>query len=168
MLSVSAYDYLVTPASTGEVQVFENIVGTNPFVYEIKNLRSNVEYFARVTAYNALGYGQSSALASGVPQATLGPPQRVTVASVSSTELRVAWAPPAGASAAAQASSYLIEWLDFDSDSSPEVQVVCVSATGGLVETQRVRVAAEALGCASRACVESSETHESADRPRPR
>ena len=51
----------LSPSTTAAVRVVEDVAGTNPFAYVISGLSPGVPYFARVSAYNAEGYGPGRA-----------------------------------------------------------------------------------------------------------
>ena len=82
----------LTPATTVEVFVTENVAGTSPMTFDVSDLDPGTEYFVRVTAYNSRGFGVPSSVASGISRGTPLPPKTVSVSAASGTSLQVVWA----------------------------------------------------------------------------
>jgi len=133
----------LSPANSANVLVTERVAGTSPLLYDIEGLTAGVTYFCRVTAYNALGYGVPSNLASAKPLGQPSAPGTASVAIASGTSLDVTWS-PATASNGAALLGYKLEW--YSKDNIPEVQTITTSATSGISEVQRVRVGADQAG----------------------
>jgi hypothetical protein len=120
----------LNPSTTAEVNVTSDIAGTDPFVYKIPNLRPGVQYFARVTAYNSLGYSEASRVAMATPMGAPGAPTDIAVGVASGTSLSVHWAKPEDGGE--DIDGYDVEW--FEAESDKEVQIITTSSTDGITE----------------------------------
>jgi hypothetical protein len=90
----------------------------------ITGLTQGVPYWARVFAYNTMGFGVSMTTSTSQrPIVVPGPPTSVAMTVVSGTELRVVYSPPDD-DGGDSVSEYLIEWdtsANFDSNSGSAV-----------------------------------------------
>jgi hypothetical protein len=69
LASSSLSDSVVT-----QVDIFENIKGTNPRAFNIQGLQHGLTYHCRVSGYNSLGFGVSSSTVSATPKVQPSPP----------------------------------------------------------------------------------------------
>ncbi|KDO31357.1 hypothetical protein SPRG_03974 [Saprolegnia parasitica CBS 223.65] len=130
---------IVTATLTGtqaSVAVAKKVHGTNPLALRVSGLTPGTKYFARVMAYNTVGYGSPTMpFAQGIPRTQPSAPSSVTTTVSSATALGVTWSPPL-ATGGAPVDAYRIEW--FRTAGQPVVQTITTSALRGLPEIQQV------------------------------
>lgn len=142
MLKISSMA-LSNPSVTS-IRVFETIKGTTPFRYSIKNCVSGLSYFARVYAFNSVGYGAPSEISSATPRRQPEPPVTVNsyIPSDSSNSLIVEWEQVSNDGGNA-IEGYLIEWYsNINKSFAYEIQKVTTSSTDGTFEVQLIRSSA--------------------------
>ncbi|EQC27008.1 hypothetical protein SDRG_15222 [Saprolegnia diclina VS20] len=130
---------IVTATLTGtqaSVQVAKKVHGTNPLALRVSGLSPGTKYYARVMAYNTVGYGSPTMpFAQGIPRTQPSAPNTVTTTVSSATALSVTWSPPLS-TGGAPVDAYRVEW--FRSAGQPVVQTITTSALRGLPEIQQV------------------------------
>ena len=134
------YSSLNEPSITS-VRSFENVKGTKAMSYTIGECIPGVMYFARVSAYNAIGYGDPSSISKGTSRGQVGlvDNAHVFAPSDSGTSLVVEWDPIFNS--AFLVSGYRVEW--FTHRGIPEIQQITTSASGGIHEVQVISTAAD-------------------------
>ena len=138
------YRVTVTPVSNGRLPAMDSIlkgtaellvgnattaVSTSPLRYTIAGLRRGSSYHVRVAAWNGIGaeYGPTQYCTPASVAVVPAPAgvQRITVTTVSTCDLAVAWEPPSNV-APSEVTSYRVEW-DTNVPVS-EQQIVTVAA----------------------------------------
>ncbi|KAL7554975.1 hypothetical protein ACHAWF_018557 [Thalassiosira exigua] len=142
---------LTDPAVT-QVDVFENVKGTNPRAFNIRGLEHGLTYHCRVSAYNSLGYGVSSSTVTATPKVQppppLGPvvsiPQEVDNLDDVGTSLSVSWQTGGQDDGGDPVAEYKVEW--YSAVENFEVQKLTTSAADGIVEVQSIKTSADTDG----------------------
>jgi len=97
------------PASVSTVEVFENVKGTKPMVYSINECLKGVTHFFRVSAYNPLGWGTMSRVASATPKGQPSIPSNVSASVSSGSSLQISWSN--GQNNGDEIGSYELSWF---------------------------------------------------------
>ena len=140
---------LSEPAVTS-VKVFENVKGTEPFLYTIDRLTEGQTYYARVFAQNQVGWSKPSVVTSAIPMSQAGIPAMVNVSippDSHGTSLDVSWLPPpqndlgTGGDDNDELLVYEVEY--YSTPPVRAVQKITTSSTRGVVDVQTIRSAAD-------------------------
>lgn len=133
---VMTLDSTAVFGTNAAVRVAEKIVGSDPFMFNITNLRPGVRYYMHAMAYNAEGFGSatsplSSAVTCGEPLA----PSSVSASVVDGTSLAVTWS-SSNVNSRCPVDRYQVEW--YRSEGVHEEQTITTSVGKGLSEVQRL------------------------------
>ncbi|GAB9464893.1 hypothetical protein Gpo141_00002316 [Globisporangium polare] len=136
IFTIAVADATALAGTGASVQVANKVTGSDPFAYTITGLRTGVQYYFHVMAYNAQGFGStnspmSSAVTCGHPE----PPTSVVASVVDGTTLSVTWAPNDN-NGGCPVDKYRVEW--YRAEGIREEQTVTTSAGKGLPEIQRL------------------------------
>ena len=143
---------LVDPTVT-RVDIFENIKGTNPRIFNLRGLEYGLTYHCRVSAYNSLGYGVSSSLVSATPVIQPLPPTNVNLSipdtdayDEEGTSLLLNWdaVDDVDNNGGDPVSQYKIEW--YSSVDNHEIQKLTTSSSDGITEIQSIKISADSDG----------------------
>jgi len=146
VVSSSLSDSVVT-----QVDIFENVKGTNPRAFSIRGLQHGQTYHCRVSAYNSLGFGVSSSTVSAKPKTQPSPPVGPIVSipvnegndSVNlGKSLVVSWQSVVEGNGGDAVTQYKLEW--YSNIGSSEVQKLTTSAADGITEIQSIKISADA------------------------
>ena len=85
---MTASNYSSLNGTNAKVEVFEEIVGTNPLEYSITGLTAGVKYYARVSAYNAVGFGPLTNVVENFPRSQPDAPSAVSVTVIDQNHLK--------------------------------------------------------------------------------
>ncbi|KAL9190302.1 hypothetical protein ACHAXT_007513 [Thalassiosira profunda] len=135
-----------------QVEVFENLKGTNPRAFNIRGLQHGLTYHCRVSAYNSLGYGVSSTTVSATPKVQPPPPSNPIVSvpdevddeDDAGTSLSLSWLAVADDNGGDPVSQYKVEW--YSAVDKLEVQKLTTSASDGITEVQAIKISADTDG----------------------
>ena len=134
-----------------QVNIFENVKGTNPRAFNIRGLQHGLTYHCRVSAYNSLGYGVSSTTVTATPKIQPLPPTDPIVSIPSNennlgTSLTVSWQAVSDENnGGSPVSDYKLEWYSNDAPTL-EVQKLTTSAADGITEVQSIKISADSVG----------------------
>ncbi|KAL7440180.1 hypothetical protein ACHAXH_004154 [Discostella pseudostelligera] len=137
-----------------QLDIFENVKGTNPRAFSIRGLQHGLTYYCRVSAYNSLGFGVFSSIVSASPKSQPSPPvdpivsipNEVDNADKLGTTLSVSWLAVTQENGGDPVTEYKLEWYSDLGDS--EVQTLTTSANDGETEIQAITISADAHGIA--------------------
>lgn len=144
---------LINPEVT-QLDIFEIVKGTNPRSFNIRGLRLGLTYSCRVSAYNSLGFGAFSTIASASPKSQPSPPKdpivfvpnEVDSADKLGSSLTVSWQAVTVDTGGDSVTEYKLEWYSTLGDS--EVQTLTTSANDGITEIQSITISADTQGIA--------------------
>ncbi len=148
-----SFSALSNPEVT-QLDIYETVKGTNPRAFNIRGLTQGLTYYCRVSAYNSLGFGVFSSIASATPQSQPSPPvgpivsipNEVNPAEVLGTALSVSWHSVADNNGGDPVTKYKLEWYSGLGDL--EVQTLTTSADDGVAEIQSITISADSPGIA--------------------
>jgi hypothetical protein len=136
-----ASNYSSLNGANAKVEVVETIQGTNPLLYNITGLTAGVKYYARVSAYNAVGFGPLTNVVDNYPRSQPDAPNAVSITVIDHTHLKANWEAPTH-DGGSPITDYLVEY--FSAPPTREVQTVTVSSLSGNVEVQEIETTATA------------------------
>lgn len=132
-----------------KLDIFEIVKGTNPRAFNIQGLQNGLTYNCRVSAYNSLGFGVFSSIATASPKRQPSPPigpivnvpNEVDIAGELGTSLSVLWQAAAD-NGGDTVTEYKLEW--YSELGVSEVQTLTTSASDGVTEIQSITISADA------------------------
>lgn len=135
-----------------QLEIFENVKGTNPKAFNIRGLQYGLTYYCRVSAYNSLGFGMFSSIATALPKRQPNPPVNPIVSNSNEfensdrlgTSLSVSWQAVTDQHGGDPVTKYKLEW--YSELGSLEVQTLTTSANDGETEIQSITSSADTDG----------------------